>query len=111
MSGRRDSNPQGLVGAPPRRNVPMSAASSFQSCNVYQFRHARSAWCLRSGGTDLTSPSVSSSSAISVEKSICQRQKNKCPELGHFCAVSALNLLQINPAFDTAYLQHGETET
>lgn len=43
------------------RNVLLLASSSFQSCNVYQFRHARNAWCLRSGRDDLDIPAVCSS--------------------------------------------------
>ena len=61
--GRQDSNLHGLFGAPRLRNVPRSSSTGSQSQRVCQFRHARYAWCLRSGGADLDSPAVSSSIA------------------------------------------------
>lgn len=78
--GRQDSNLHGLPRSPSRARG--SSSTGFQSQRVCQFRHARYAWCLRSGTADLDSRAVSSSCREHPSTNAFMKRFNERPTLG-----------------------------
>jgi hypothetical protein len=79
--GRQDSNLHGLPRSPSRARGSWS--TGFQSQRVCQFRHARNAWCLRSGRAELDSPAVCSSTSTSLTGFTSHNGFLRWPSVGH----------------------------